>query len=92
MPPLFAAIIAAGLTVSFFALFHARISRPWLRNILIVVATIGSMGIGASLVGTPEAGELMGQIYAGLLVISYLAWKFVLKRFFVHGDSAAARD
>jgi len=80
MPPLFAALIAAGLTVFFFVLFHRKVSKPWLRNILIVVATLGCLAVGGTLAGSNERSELTGQIYFVLIVIAYLVWKFLLKK------------
>ena len=87
MPPLFAAIIAAAFTIGFFAFFYAKIKTPWLRNILIVVATVFSLGLAGVLAGSNERAELTGQIYFGIVVISYLAWKFVLKGFFGKKDA-----
>jgi hypothetical protein len=79
MPPLFAALIAAALTIGFFAFFTAKVKSPWLRNTLIVVATVFSLGLSGVLAGSNERAELTGQIYLGIVVVSYLAWKFLSK-------------
>lgn len=89
MPPFFAALIAAVLTVCFFALFHAKVKKAWLRNILIVVATLGSLALGGILSGSNERSELTGQIYFVLIVIAYLVWKFLLRKRFIKPDSPA---
>ncbi len=87
MPPFFAAILAAVLTIGFFAFFHAKVKNLWLRNIFIVLGAVVSLGIGGVLTDSSEAAELSGQIYGGLIVISYLGWKFILKRIFAKKEA-----
>ena len=87
MPPFLAAILAAVLTIGFFAFFHVKVKNPWLRNIFIVLGAVVSLGLGGVLTGSNEAAEFTGQIYFGLIVISYLAWKFILKRIFAKKEA-----
>jgi Ca2+/Na+ antiporter len=87
MPPLFAALITAGLTAFFFALVHKKVAKPWLRNILIILATLFCLLIGGMLAGSNERAQLTGQIYFVVIVIVYLIWKYVLKNRFENDET-----
>ena len=87
MPPLYEAILSASLTIGFFTFYHAKVGKPWLRDTLIIAATLILLGLAGVLAGSPERSQLTGDFYAWLLVISYLAWRSVVRRRFGRKDT-----